>query len=67
MVSLIDDLLMQGSEPTSKLLGRAQGLYTSTGQEEAHLLIALTFSFEGDKYNENTLAMVRKNAFLEQV
>jgi hypothetical protein len=67
MVSLIDDLLMQGSKPTSKLLGRAQGLYASTGQEEAHLLIALTLYFEGDKYNDNALTMVRKNAFLEQV
>lgn len=66
-VSVIDDLLTQEPEPTSKLLGRAQGLYVSAGQEEAHLLMALTFVFEGAQYNGSTLAMVGKNAFLEQV
>ncbi|GLJ47927.1 hypothetical protein SUGI_1011840 [Cryptomeria japonica] len=41
-VDVIDDLLIEGLEPTSKLLGRAQGLYALASQEDLQLLRAVT-------------------------
>lgn len=67
MVRVMDDWLTKGPEGTSKMLGRAQGIYVSACQEKFHLLMATTFVFESGKYNGSTLAMVGKNAVLEQV
>jgi len=67
MVRVMDDWLTEGPEATSKMVGRAQGIYVSSSQEKFHLLMASTFVFESGKYNGSTLAMVGKNAVLEQV
>ena len=40
LVNIFDDPLTEGPEPTSKLVGRAQGLYGSAGQQEVGLLLA---------------------------
>jgi len=66
-VVVMDDCLTEGPEATSKLVGRAQGIYVSSGQEDFHLLMATTFVFESGKYNGSTLAMIGKNAALEEV
>ncbi|KAL4616125.1 hypothetical protein ACB092_07G176600 [Castanea dentata] len=39
--NIFDDPLTEGPEPTSKLVGRAQGLYGSAGQQEVDLLMAM--------------------------
>jgi len=66
-VMVMDDWLTEGPAATSKMVGRAQGIYVSSSQEKFHLLMASTFVFESGKYNGSTLAMVGKNAALEQV
>lgn len=66
-VVVMDDCLTEGPEATSKLVGRAQGIYVSSGKEDFHLLMATTFVFESGKYNGSTLAMIGKNAALEEV
>ncbi|GLJ04897.1 hypothetical protein SUGI_0005950 [Cryptomeria japonica] len=66
-VFVLDDPLTEGPEPTSKLVGKAQGLYASAGQEDFHLLMAVTFVFQGGKFNGSTLAMVGNNAVLKEV
>jgi len=66
-VMVMDDWLTEGPVATSKMVGRAQGIYVSSSQENFHLLMASTFVFESGKYNGSTLAMVGKNAALEEV
>ena len=45
LVNIFDDPLTEGPEPTSKLVGRAQGLYGSAGQQEVGLLLARNLVF----------------------
>ncbi|XP_057849437.2 dirigent protein 23-like [Cryptomeria japonica] len=66
-VVVIDDLLTEGPEPTSKLVGRAQGLYAAAGQEELRLLMAVTYVFQGGKFNGSTLSVVGNNAVFNKV
>ncbi|XP_057849434.1 dirigent protein 23-like [Cryptomeria japonica] len=66
-VFVLDDPLTEGPEPTSKLVGKAQGLYASAGQEEFHLLMAVTYVFQGGEFNGSTLAVVGNNAVVNEV
>ena len=56
-VMVMDDWLTEGPEATSKMVGRAQGIYVSSSQEKFHLLMASTFVFKRGKYNGSTLAI----------
>jgi len=67
MVRVMDDWLTEGPEANSKMVGRAQGIYVSSGQEVVHLLMATTFVFQSGKYNGSTLSMLGKNAVFDQV
>ncbi|GLJ47926.1 hypothetical protein SUGI_1011830 [Cryptomeria japonica] len=66
-VVVIDDPLTEGPEPTSKLLGRAQGLYALASQEELQLLMAVTYVFQSGEFNGSTLAVVGHNAVFNEV
>ncbi|RWR82254.1 dirigent protein 22 [Cinnamomum micranthum f. kanehirae] len=61
-VFMIDDALTEGPEPTSKLVGRAQGLYASASQDTLGLLMAMNFAFMDGKYNGSTLSVLGRNA-----
>ncbi|XP_057849447.2 dirigent protein 23-like [Cryptomeria japonica] len=67
LVYVMDDPLTEGPEPTSKLVGKAQGLYASASQEKVHLLMAVTYVFQGGKFNGSTLAVVGNNAGFTEV
>lgn len=67
LLRVMDDWLTEGPEATSKIVGRAQGIYVSSCQEQLHFLMASTFVFESDEYNGSTLAMVGKNAVFDDV
>ncbi|GLJ47915.1 hypothetical protein SUGI_1011670 [Cryptomeria japonica] len=64
---VIDDLLTECPEPTSKLLGRAQGLYAMTSQVDIQLLMAVTFVFQSGEFNGSTLAVVGHNSVFNDV
>lgn len=66
-VAVIDDWLTEGPEATSKMVGKAQGLYTSASQEESHLLMAMTFCFSSGEYNGSTLSVLGINAVFNNV
>ena len=66
-VMVMDDWLTEGPAATSKMVGRAQGIYVSSCQEKVQLLMATTFVFESGKYNGSTLSMVGKNAVFDKV
>ncbi|KAL5561154.1 hypothetical protein UlMin_030901 [Ulmus minor] len=61
LVNMIDDPLTEGPEPTSRLVGRAQGLYGLASQEEISLLLSVNFVFTGGKYNGSTLTVLGHN------
>lgn len=63
-VFIFDDPLTEGPEGTSRLVGRAQGLYGSAGQQELVLLEAVNFVFITGKFNASSLTVLGRNAAL---
>ncbi|XP_068658224.1 dirigent protein 22-like [Aristolochia californica] len=61
-VIMIDDPLTEGPERSSKLVGRAQGLYTSASLDDVVLFTSMTFAFTTGKYNGSTLSILGRNA-----
>ncbi|KAJ3673949.1 hypothetical protein LUZ60_005941 [Juncus effusus] len=58
MVGIIDDMLRDGADPNSKLIGRAQGLATGASMEQDNgLLTTLNFVFTDGSYNGSTLSI----------
>ncbi|CAA2980589.1 dirigent 22-like [Olea europaea subsp. europaea] len=60
-VIMIDDPLTVGPSMTSKLVGRAQGIYASADLYEVGLLMVLNFAFVEGKYNGSTLSVLGRN------
>lgn len=60
-VSIMDDPLRETIDPTSKELGRAQGLYAFSGQENMSLLMAYNLAFTTGRYNGSTLTVLGRN------
>ncbi|OMO92816.1 Plant disease resistance response protein [Corchorus olitorius] len=61
LVFIMDDPLTQGLEPTSKELGRAQGLYALSSQSEMSLLMAMNLVFTTGQFNGSTLTIMGRN------
>ena len=66
-VFVMDDPLTVRPKPSSKLVGRAQGIYVSASQEEEGFLMALTFAFMEGKYNGSSLSILGRNAISSAV
>ncbi|PIA28335.1 hypothetical protein AQUCO_07100002v1 [Aquilegia coerulea] len=62
---MVDDPLTQGPEPTSKIVGRAQGLSGLADQEKFGLILAMSFEFTDGMYNGSTLGIFGRNPTLE--
>lgn len=60
-VSMIDDILREGSAPDSQIVGRAQGLTGSSSLEETSLIMTINFVFTTGKYNGSTLSVLGRN------
>ncbi|GKV25888.1 hypothetical protein SLEP1_g35269 [Rubroshorea leprosula] len=60
-VNIIDDPLTVTPNINSTLVGRAQGLYALSSQEEASLMMVMTFSFLEGKYNGSTVSVLGRN------
>ncbi|KAF8377822.1 hypothetical protein HHK36_031207 [Tetracentron sinense] len=67
VLMMADDPLTQGPEPSSKLVGRAQGLYGSAGQQELGLIMAMNFGFIDGMYNGSSLSILGRNPALHPV
>ncbi|KAL1569334.1 dirigent protein 22-like [Salvia divinorum] len=67
MVVMIDDPLTAGPNMSSKIVGRAQGLYASADLSEIGLLMALNFAFLEGKFNGSTLSVLGRNSPLSAV
>uniref|UniRef100_A0A0D9XPN5 Dirigent protein n=1 Tax=Leersia perrieri TaxID=77586 RepID=A0A0D9XPN5_9ORYZ len=68
-VIVIDDPLTAGPNlTTSKLIGRAQGMYVSAGKDTLSLMMAMSFVFvDGSEYNGSSLAVFGPNPAERQV
>ncbi|GLT38648.1 hypothetical protein SLA2020_128810 [Shorea laevis] len=60
-MNITDDPLTVTPDINSTLVGRAQGLYASSSQEETSLVMVMTFSFLEGKYNGSTVSMLGRN------
>ncbi|KAJ4705527.1 Dirigent protein [Melia azedarach] len=67
VVVMIDDPLTVAPEPSSKLVGRAQGIYASASQNETGLLMVMNFVFMEGKYNGSTLSVLGRNTVFSTV
>ncbi|CAN1133715.1 Dirigent protein 20 [Linum perenne] len=61
LVVMMDDPLTVGPNLTSKLVGRAQGIYASASQSELSFLMVLNFAFKEGKYNGSNLSVLGRN------
>ena len=66
-VRMMDDPLTILPENTSKVVGRAQGIYGSASQSEIGLLMVLNYVFTEGKYNGSTLSVLGRNTILSKV
>ncbi|MCL7022342.1 hypothetical protein MKW94_002569 [Papaver nudicaule] len=66
-VVMIDDALTEGPEMSSKLIGRAQGLYAFAGVNEVAALMNMNFAFMVGKYNGSTISIMGRNQVLTEV
>lgn len=64
LIMMIDDPLTTGPEPTSKMVGRAQGFYAFSDQQEIGLLMTMNMVFTDGKYNGSTLSILGRNPVL---
>ncbi|KAK9287458.1 hypothetical protein L1049_015879 [Liquidambar formosana] len=67
LIEMIDDPLTTEPEPTSKLVGRAQGLYGASGLQDLALLMAVNFAFTSGKFNGSTLTILGRNLALHPI
>lgn len=66
-VVVMDDPLTVGPEWSSKLIGRAQGIYASASQTEIGFLMVLNYVFFEGKYNGSTISILGRNTILSSV
>ncbi|XP_062115632.1 dirigent protein 22-like [Humulus lupulus] len=64
---MMDDPLTEGEEPTSKIVGRAQGLYSFASQKDIALLMVCNYVFTEGKYNGSSLSILGRNPVLNNV
>lgn len=62
----MDDPLTVGPERDSKLIGKAQGLYSSISQEEMGLLMVMTMAFTEGEFNGSTLSVLSRNMIMSE-
>ncbi|XVE78784.1 hypothetical protein DITRI_Ditri14bG0005800 [Diplodiscus trichospermus] len=67
IISMIDDPLTQGPKLSSKMVGRAQGFYALSSQEEIGLLMSMNFAFTQGKYNGSTITVLGRNIVFNKV
>ncbi|RWW17265.1 hypothetical protein GW17_00018815 [Ensete ventricosum] len=66
-ISVIDDILREGPERDSKLIGRAQGLLAQASLEKPALLSAVNFVFTAGKYNGSTISILGRAVLTELI
>ncbi|KAL0909828.1 hypothetical protein M5K25_020728 [Dendrobium thyrsiflorum] len=63
----MDDPLTEGPDMNSQIVGRAQGMYAATAQDEVGLLMAMNLAFTAGKFNGSVLSVLGRNQPLHPV
>ncbi|KAL2460042.1 Dirigent protein 21 [Abeliophyllum distichum] len=66
LIGVMDDVLTEGPEPDSKIVGRAPGIFGSSSLEEIGLHMTFNIVFTEGKYKNSTLAVSGYNPFQKQ-
>ncbi|KAJ0969426.1 hypothetical protein J5N97_022303 [Dioscorea zingiberensis] len=66
LVMIMDDPLTEGPEPSSKLIGRAQGMYSMASQEEVGLLVVMNLAFFEGEFNGSSLSVLGRNTVFSE-
>ena len=66
-ITMIDDALTEGPEISSKLVGRAQGIYAIAAQEDLSLLMVMNFAFIEGTYNGSSISILGRNQVFNDV
>lgn len=64
---MIDDALTVGPDPSSKVVGRARGLYGSAGQTDFGLIMALSYVFTDGIYDGSSFSLLSINRVMQPV
>ncbi|KAE9459710.1 hypothetical protein C3L33_08356, partial [Rhododendron williamsianum] len=65
---VVDDALTEGPKLTSKLIGRAQGMYAFVSQEDnPELLMVVIYKFVEGPYNGSSISVLGRNPVLNDV
>ncbi|PPD73414.1 hypothetical protein GOBAR_DD29662 [Gossypium barbadense] len=64
---MMDDALTEGPEISSKLVGRAQGMYALAAQEDVSLLMVMNLAFIEGTYNGSSISVVGRNPVFDDV
>lgn len=64
---MMDDPLTEGPEATSKLVGRAQGMYGFADQRVSALIMVMNFYFVEGEFNGSTLSVLGRDAMSDSV
>jgi hypothetical protein len=66
-VNMFDDPLTLGPQLSSKLVGKAQGIYASASQDDFGLLMAMNFAFIEGKYNGSSITIMGRDFIFDKV
>ncbi|KAI9115319.1 hypothetical protein K1719_013638 [Acacia pycnantha] len=64
---MTDDPLTEGPEPSSKLVGRAQGTYAVASQHDVVFLMVMNYAFTEGIYRGSSLSVLGRNPAMEDV
>ncbi|KAE8664641.1 Dirigent protein 4 [Hibiscus syriacus] len=67
IVAVADDPLTVGPDITSGVIGNAQGLWASTGQDVLTLMVYMDFGFTHGELNGSSISMFSRNPITEPV
>ncbi|KAL4187885.1 hypothetical protein AMTRI_Chr09g41240 [Amborella trichopoda] len=67
MVRVMDQPLTEGPNLTSKMIGKAQGIFASVSQTEPTIFMEMNFLFTEGKFNGSELRVVGRNPILNKV
>lgn len=66
-VNMFDNPLTVGPQLGSELVGRSQGLYAASAQDQFGLLMAMNFAFTDAIYNGSSITVLARNAISDAV
>lgn len=64
---VIDDLLTEGPDAASPVVGRGQGFFLFASQTELAVLLTFNVVFTAGPHNGSTIALVSRDAFFDEV